>query len=441
MQLVRRFGPLVLLSGFAALTLEMVWLRRLALSGGSAGMSAVATLSLYIGGLGIGGWLGGKKQWKHGAKSYALLELMVVLWALAFPTLQNICESLVYDGLVGVLLYATPLLLPPAILHGATLPALCSLLTKKEEAGTLYALNTLGAVIGTLSSAFVLMPNIGVRGSEVAAGIIGLMAAIGGWRLRKFSSQSSTIQTTNRVKWEILLCAFIAGGTAMALELIWSRLGALLIGGSVYAFSIVLAVFLIGIAIGAEWGRRKDTTQLRPALALTGLLALAGGMLYGVLPHGLALGWDYGLPPLVSGAILLSIAMAGAPIASGMVFSLCIKAMEGHPKTATGQILAANAVGGMCGVLLTGAFGLSSLGIAGVLLVCALSCVIAAEWMPLPTHKQWKRGSGILILCILVALKPPWDPAVYAVGLYNRIGEFVDFFPGQSIVLFMKDGI
>ena len=102
----------------------------------------------------------------------------------------------------------------------------------------------------------------------------------------------------------------------MSLEVVWSRLGSLLIGGSVYAFAVVLAVFLMGIAFGAHLGRKIDKDYLGKSSIGMGLCALLGAYSWRWLPHGLAIGWDWfgdgSLLPV--GALLLSVAMAGTPI-------------------------------------------------------------------------------------------------------------------------------
>ena len=145
---------LMFCSGFTALTLEMVWLRRLSLQLGSAGLSATVTLAIYMGGLGMGSWLGGRAKWKTPLKGYGYLELIVALWAFIFPWLLKWIGPTFTDSSSQSLLLAIPLLLPPALAHGATLPALASLTKQADGTGWLYALNTFGAVFGVLGSAF-----------------------------------------------------------------------------------------------------------------------------------------------------------------------------------------------------------------------------------------------------------------------------------------------
>ncbi|MBM75684.1 MAG: hypothetical protein CMK59_09810 [Proteobacteria bacterium] len=430
----------MLLSGFAALSLEMVWLRRLSLQIGSAGLSATITLSIYMAGLGIGSIWSSQYPWKHSTKGYGLLEIFVAAWTLAFPFLVDIISPMfTHEQFVWIFLLCCPLLMPPAIAHGASLPALVSSLKDSKKISWLYATNTAGAVLGVLLSSFLIMPSTGVRGTELLAalccGIAGVLALF----INRPAQNNTQTKPNGRVPNIAIMAAFIAGGSSMALEIIWSRLGALLIGGSVYAFAVVLAVFLVGIAIGAERGRHLDKSHLPTALSSIGLLAVLGCFAWRWLPHGIATSWawfgDGSLLP--TGAVLLSIAMAGAPIASGMVFSLCLHHGEGKSSEITGQLLFVNTIGGVIGVLTTGVFLMPKLGIVNTTLIIAGVCILTGVLIS-KKSVLW-RVSTCFLFTILCTLLPSWDVAVYATGLYNRIGEFVDFSP-RAVERFAHEG-
>ncbi|MFT4978566.1 MAG: spermidine synthase [Myxococcota bacterium] len=351
--------------------------------------------------------------------------------------------ALTLGGLGGATFVAVTLLLPPALLHGATLPAAAAALERPSDVAALYAANTSGAVLGALLAAFLLMPAVGVRGTELIAAGLGATAGIGALLSRPAQWQApAQHSTTHRyLPTGVLAAAALAGGAAMALEVVWSRLAALLIGGSVYAMSIVLAVFLAGVALGAAWGQRAGVKVLRPALAALGVLAVAGTASWRLLPHGLALGWS--IAPdnlLLTGAILLAVAMAGAPVASGMVFSACLQAdPDLPPEQAAGQVLGANTLGSVLGVSLAGLWGMPALGIRGVVLLIGVTCVITAASLPLPVPRSRRWWAPAAVLAALVVLTPRWQPELYAVGLYNRIGEFVDFSP-RAVESFARDG-
>ena len=449
---------LMFLSGCTALTLEMVWLRRLSLQLGSAGLSATVTLAIYMGGLGLGSWLGGRVDWKAPLKSYGFLELVVGFWAFIFPWLLQWIGPTFTGSSSQSLLLAIPLLLPPALAHGATLPALSSLTKQAEGTGWLYALNTFGAVFGVLGSAFFLLPNLGVRGTEVAAMMVcvliflfatmipvtigkstGTDAEISEDNQIPLGETNSPAKTTSTViPLRTLLLMTVVGMVSMSLEIVWSRLGALLIGGSVYAFAVVLSVFLAGIAIGAHIGRKLSVQALPLAVISMGMLSILGAYSWRWLPHGLAVAWDWfgESSMLPSGALLLSIAMAGAPIASGMTFSLCLKEGTGSMSTISAKVLTANTIGGVLGVILTGPFLMPQFGIVHTTIFLSGFCVIASALL------YWQAKQSILSIlgfAVLVMGMPNWDVAVYATGLYNRIGEFVDLSP-RAIEQFAHEG-
>ncbi|MEL6347849.1 MAG: hypothetical protein AAFV53_32385 [Myxococcota bacterium] len=442
-----RLLPLLALSGAAALTCESVWLRRLALATGSAGIAATLTLAVYMAGLGIGGVIGGRVRWRQPPAGYGVLELLAAGWAILFPLLLQLTAPLALqlEGIVGAGVIAVLLLLPPALLHGATLPAAAASLERPDQVAGLYAVNTLGAVAGSLLAAFLFMPAAGVRGTELIAAALGAAAGIGAIQLRREAADAPPPRAgSGWLPAGVLLAAAVAGGGAMALEVVWSRLAALLIGGSVYGMAIVLAVFLAGVALGAEWGRRVGSRAVRPGLAALGLLALAGTLAWRFLPHGLGVAWTIlgADGQLLSGAILMAMAMFGAPVASGVVFSACLQVSPSMPPArAAGQVLGANTLGAVLGVSLAGLFGMPALGIRGVVILVSVLCVLCAAFLPMP-HDQPRPPIQVAVVGALLGLAlltPRWDPALYAVGLYNRINEFVDLSP-RAVERFAHDG-
>ena len=182
---------LMLLSGLSALSLELVWLRRLSLEFGSAGLSATITLSIYMGGLGIGSIWSSTYHWKKPAQGYGILELFVAGWGFIFPLLLHFLSPFfTSNSNLYILILSCPLLLPPAIAHGATLPALSSTTSNPKDISQLYALNTFGAVLGVLLSSFFIMPTIGIRGTEIFASFCCGIAGIIAWMSNIQSSAS-----------------------------------------------------------------------------------------------------------------------------------------------------------------------------------------------------------------------------------------------------------
>ncbi|MCB9777504.1 MAG: hypothetical protein H6742_02975 [Alphaproteobacteria bacterium] len=425
---------LLALSGAAALLCEVVWLRRLSLAFGSTGLALTLTLSVYMGGLGLGGWLGGRRRWRAAPGGYGRLELAAAAWAAAMPVVIGLVEPIgaAVPGVPGSVLAAVLTLGPPAVLHGATLPAASAAVGSGDQAGRLYAANTTGAVAGVLLGPLLLLPLLGVRGTELAAA--GLGATAGVLALLQARDRRETTETTPAaggatVPAPLLVAAAAAGFASLALEVAWSRLGSLLLGGSIYAVSTVLAVFLLGTAAGAALGRRLGPRAVAPALAALGLLAVAGAVAWRVLPHGLGLLFAAGGEGALGlgGALLVALAMGGAPVASGVVFTGALASADDGARGA-GRVLAANTLGSVLGAGLAGLVGLPLLGLRGLVAAVGLGAVLLAASLPSPAPRSRRLAMAAATLA-LVLLAPRWDPALYSVGLYLRLGDFADLSP------------
>ena len=299
------------------------------------------------------------------------------------------------------------------------IPVLSTITKQANNTAWLYSLNTFGAVIGVLGSAFVLLPTIGVRNTELF-GMILCIAVCFASLMYRYQDSSTTEQTIASVPMKTLLLMGVVGFASMSLEIVWSRLGALLIGGSVYAFAVVLAVFLTGISVGSAVGRRLDRSHLPIATIAMGVLTILGCYSWRWLPHGLAMGWDWfgNDSMLFVGTCLIGCAMAGAPIASGAIFSLCLKQGTGAMNNISGRVLTANTIGGVIGVLLTGPLLMPTIGIVNTSALLSATCVLTACLL----YWQTKRTLiSLTALSVLFIGMPRWDVAVYATGLYNRM--------------------
>jgi spermidine synthase len=438
---LRLLAACLAMSGAAALCCEVVWMRRLALATGSTGVATTLTLSLYMAGLGLGGVWGGRRGWPRPPRGYGLLELGLAAWALAFPFLLAALYPLVLSGPAWLPWLCSSLLLPPGFLAGATLPAIAAGLARHRDVGLLYAVNTAGAVVGVLAGPLLLFPALGLRGTELAAAGLSFGVGLLALGLARSPSAGPEPEPEDAISEPAapraaLLAAAVAGFVAMALELVWTRLAALLVGGSVHAMAAVLAVFLAAVALGAWLGRRWSGVQaVRGGLVCLGLLALAGAWTYAGLPYGVVALWSlagegFQLP---GGVLLLALAMAGAPAASGVVFTGALVLAGGGTGQAAGRVLAANTVGGVLGSALAGLVLLPWLGIQGVVSGCALLAVLLGLSLPLGARSPratWRPRAALGGLALgAVLLAPRWDAALYAVGLYHEVSVFVDLSP------------
>ena len=213
-------------------------------------------------------------------------------------------DSLQAAGLEGVARFglAFVLLLAPTAMMGATLPVLCNALAGTvrrpgEVVGRLYGLNTLGGVLGCLVAGFLVLEHIGLRNSAILAGLTNLaLAGTALWFDRRYRSTSSAEAESEAEGEEapqrsvarafVLFAILFTSSVSISAEMGWTRLLALAVGGTAYAFSLVLAMFLTGLGLGSllvAWGMRRwswGSGALGLAQAVVGLIMLAGVSFY-----------------------------------------------------------------------------------------------------------------------------------------------------------------
>lgn len=291
-QSAARFLPLLLVlfigSGCAALMYEIVWYQMLQLAIGSTTISMGFLLASFMGGLCIGSlWLPRYKTNLHPLKLYAYIEVgiaicgLLVLWLM--PLFDRVYIAAAGYGLPNMLLrtfFAGVCLLPPTILMGASLPAAARWIESTAAGaswwGLLYGGNTLGAVFGCLITGFYTLRLYNQATATYVAVAINLLVAAIAWILaaRTPASVEAVIETDapavheqefNRAS--IFWTIGLSGASALGAEVVWTRLLGYLFGVTTYAFSIILAVFLIGIAIGSAAGAWIGRTA-RPRIAL-----------------------------------------------------------------------------------------------------------------------------------------------------------------------------
>jgi spermidine synthase len=293
------------LSGASGLIFEVIWTRMFSLVFGATTLAISTVLTAFMGGLALGSYLSGRfaDRIREPLKAYAIAEAGVGLTALLVPFVVGSFGDLNrflyehfrdnYAILSGMrFLASSVVMIVPTTLMGATLPLLSRLFvqTESEQArvglrvGTLYAVNTLGAVLGTASGGFLLLPNVGLTlTNRLAAGTNLMLAVIvavayavrrrvGGGRrvdpevadlLEEVEAPPAPKPLVSKAARTASLVAFaLSGAIAMVYQVIWTRALSMNIGSSVYSFTIVLTAFLIGLATGAAViGRLCATTK------------------------------------------------------------------------------------------------------------------------------------------------------------------------------------
>src|SRR5258706_8354053 len=310
--------PLVTLlfagSGASALIYEIIWYQLLKLAIGSTAVSLGVLLATFMGGLCIGSLaLPRILKGLHPLRTYAAIEFFIGVLGLVelvlIPLVGQAYLTGPQAGFAGMLLrgVATSVcLLPPTILMGASLPAMARWIEASPRGvswwSLFYGANTLGAVCGCLIAGFYLLRLFDVNIATFAAVTINLSIAAGSFlvaarippRLAPEDRAAPELAPSgNDIGWRWTIYAAIAlsGASALGAEVVWTRLMGLMFGATVYAFSIILAVFLVGLAIGT---------------------AAASGMVRGIHPR-LALGWS----PMLAAA---GIAWAAYAIADALPY-------------------------------------------------------------------------------------------------------------------------
>ncbi len=299
----------LLLSGASALIYQVVWVRLLGLSIGSTTVSISIVLAVFFLGLGLGSYFASAliRKFKKIFKIYLFVEIGIALSAvILLPILLNLdlyISMLPFTeaGLGLKFFIVLLLLIIPTFLIGTTFPLLITFgITHKNEIGSklahFYAFNSVGAVGGVLLCGFVFIPHFGLDGAiYIAAGINIFIVVVGYVLYRHFNfftnastTISHTIDKTKKFNNKALIVLFITGLSAMATEVGWMKFLIVYTENTIYGFSLILAMFLIGITIGSWIAKAKFISNLDTNRVLFfGLILLAISLLSARIGLGL----------------------------------------------------------------------------------------------------------------------------------------------------------
>src|SRR5579871_1248541 len=296
-------------SGCAALIYEIVWLQLLQLVIGSSAVSLGLLLAAYMGGLCLGSAAFPRlvSDRHHPLRVYALLELGVALFGilalLGIPLVGRIYVAGVSEGIAGLALRAVvagACLVPPTLLMGGSFPAISRLIRSTSAAasserasgevswlGWLYSSNIAGAVLGCVLAGFYLLRVFDMAVATYAAAAINLAVALLSYALANRSTyipaganaqipsrdRQGAVNTHPQGTTLVYIAIALSGLCALGAEVVWTRLLSLLLGPTVYTFSIILAVFLLGLWAGSSVGalitrRLASSTNASPCVAL-----------------------------------------------------------------------------------------------------------------------------------------------------------------------------
>jgi spermidine synthase len=457
-------------SGLTGLAYELVWTRRLQLVFGSTTYSVSTVLAAFMAGLGFGSYLVGRWVDRHpekGIQTYAWLELGVAGYALIslpliggvealYAVLQRSLELGQAGSTVLRFLLAFPVLALPAGMMGGTLPALVRGLTSErrmlpQQIGLLYGINTAGAACGTLLTGALAIELLGLWNSVLVAASLNFGIALVVFRHLRGKEQTAAEVVKNEVsaarlrqhlrKPEVLfatVAVVLTGVLSMGYEIVWTRLLSLTMGSSTYAFTIVLGIFLLGIAGGSllfsRFSRKRQPTSFGLAILLF-LLAIWATISLVVIPSLPLLlveavqGVELSFARVViyeccfAGAMLLIptlILGAALPMAMGIISRAVSQAGRD-----VGGIYLVNTCGAIAGSLVTGFLLVPWLGTHLTLLIILFAnLILAGVGMVLFAGVMPRRLVGMafsVALGIFIMLQPAWPPVVFDAGLGYRL--------------------
>lgn len=471
-----RRSPFLILfavSGAAALIYEVVWTRLLTLQMGHGIAAASTVLAAFMGGLAVGAAVAGRRGGRLSAERalivYAGLELLIGALALVLPfalaALRPLLVGAYADGAGGatfaVLRLATSVLLlaVPAAAMGATFPIASRWMVRAaasaaQDAGALYAANTLGAAAGAVLAGFVLIPALGLSGSTWVGVALNIAAAAGAFAIARSAVPTAhaepgavapkekaepkgsalRLQVEGR-PWLAALALGASGFASLTLQVVWTRLLVQILGPTTYAFSIVVAIFIIGIAGGAAIGAWLAARMRNAAAGLAiGLLTSAALS----LAAAAAVDWallaiaeivarpDYQFADVLAReALMVTGLLLPMTIAFGAAFPFAVALAAGRDEAVTeslGRIYAVNTVGAIAGALLAGFVLVPQIGlhltiriVAGMLAATAVAILVVAA-------RGRSRVMGFAFAAAVVVagvVLPPWDRLLLSSGAYK----------------------
>lgn len=269
-------------SGVAGLMHEVVWAKLLANLTGSTAKSHAVVLSVFMGGLAIGAVLFGRRSDKRERPLmvYVALEVAIGIYCLVLPWITE-GAGFVYEQVAGAVFEQQALKVPlrlvlalsvvalPAIMMGGTLPVLARYLIAevaqtRKQVSSLYALNNIGAVLGSGAAGFYLLPEFGIYGSLISASTLNFIAAglvwfansraqhVGTVASASENSAHAGLPTYSAGQYKATLWALaLSGFAAMGYEIVFLRVIALGFGSSTYSFTVMLMCFITGIGVGS----------------------------------------------------------------------------------------------------------------------------------------------------------------------------------------------
>ena len=463
-----RRGPFLILfavSGAAALIYEVVWTRLLTLYLGHGLAAASAVLAAFMGGLaagaGIGGRIAGRYSPAKALRVYGGLEIAIAVLAMLMPlalmAARPILAASYADGAGGGtfaflrVALSVLLLCVPAACMGATFPIASRWIvrmasTAAQDAGALYAANTLGAAAGAILAGFALIPSLGLSGTTYVGMTLNVIAAAGAYLMSRAVGETAAAAAPGRSAtsdkkgapvgtsvWVAAIALGVSGFASLTLQVVWTRLLVQILGPTTYAFSIVVAIFIVGIAGGAA-AASKLVRHVNAGTGLASALLLSAGL---ALAAAAAVDWSlltiadivsrptYQFTDVLRREIVLVTALLlPMTLSFGAAFPFAIAVGSGREESVTaniGLIYAINTVGAILGSLLAGFLLIPRLGLHGTIQLVAALSLMAAIAILLKTRSRGRMPAFVLAgaVAMAIVLAPQWDRSLLSSGAYK----------------------
>jgi len=478
------FG-LFAVSGFAGLLYESIWTHYLKLFLGHAAYAQTLVLAIFMGGMALGSWLAGafSTRLRNLLLGYAVVEGLIGLAALSFHVVFVGATSYTYDSVLPTLSspaaaqfvkwsLAALFILPQSLLLGMTFPLMSGGIIRRHPhapghtLASLYFSNSIGAAAGVLTSGFVLIGLVGLPGTIFTAGLLNLLLALFVWLVAKDGEPAPGVPVAtaplpwSRDRWVklLLLAAAVTGAASFLYEIAWIRMLSLVLGSSTHSFELMLAAFILGLALGGLYIRRRIERMRNPIRYLAYVQLLMGVFALATLPvYGQSFEWmgflmrglarteqGYVLFVLASSLIALLI-MLPATFMAGTTLPLLtyVLLQRGHGERTIGSVYAANTVGAIVGILFAVHVLMASVGVKGVVTLGAaldlsLGVALLAAAVPAVRRLEPVVGAAVASFAVLVVvIGVQLDPLRMVSGVYRngavRMGS-------DTEVMFYGDG-
>jgi len=435
---------LLIATGAGAVAFELAAVKSFTSWFGSTVEAAAVVVAVFLGALAVGARFGGRiaDRVDRPVRLFGVVAIAGGVAAIAAPRIL----TAIGDGLLAWTFAEEPLIQfagllggavlvvgPPALLLGATLPALTSdAAAERSVPGLLYAANTFGGVVGVGLAGFLLIERIGNSGTAIAAGLLIVAAGVGALAAgRESGPRAASSNRTERLGFGVGIAALTGGFVALALQMMATRLLLQYLHGSAWSFAAILAIFLIGVAIGGALGARMVNrladgdvgaavllATLGPCVALVGpVVVLVGGSIEATAMRGI-------VPQL-----LLSLAVLPATIVSGALFAVLLGPRDGsrHAGTRVGRVTLWNTIGGIAGSLLAAFVILPELGARDALLVVSGVALLGA--LAVSRRGPALVGVGLGAVVVAASLLPADLRALPTDPVYS---ELVHYAEGRS---------